>query len=80
MPSDTEADTRDLHRTQRMEIIFSPITSTPEIQYVSRTILCGEYESIIKEAGESNKRVRKYPFATDLSGEAQPALEGSQRG
>jgi len=58
-----------------MVIIFSPITSIPEIQHVGRTILCEEYESIVKEAEESNKWVQKYLFATDLSGEAQPALE-----
>jgi len=30
---------------------------------------------MVKEAAESNKWVQKYLFATDLSGEAQPALE-----
>jgi len=75
MSSDTEADVRDLHRAQRMEMSFSPITSTPETQRVVRTILRGEYESIVKEAEEGNKRVRKYLVATDLSGEAQHALE-----
>ncbi|KAG0643597.1 hypothetical protein HOY80DRAFT_879852, partial [Tuber brumale] len=33
------------------------------------------YESIVKEAAKGNKRVQKYLFATDLSGEAQHALE-----
>ena len=75
MSSDTEADVRDLHRAQRMEMSFSPIISTPETQRVVRTILRGEYESIVKEAEEGNKRVRKYLVATDLSGEAQHALE-----
>ena len=58
-----------------MVIIFSPITSTPANQCVGRTILCGEYGSIVNEAEESNKWVQKFLFATDLSGEAQPALE-----
>ncbi|CUS13072.1 unnamed protein product [Tuber aestivum] len=58
-----------------MEMIVSPITSTPETQRVVRTILRGEYESIVKEAEEGNKRVQKYLVATDLSGEAQHALE-----
>jgi len=58
-----------------MEIIFSPITSTPEAQSVVRAIRCGEYESIVKEAEESNNRVRKYLVATDLSGDVQHALE-----
>jgi len=74
MSSDTEADARDLRRAQQIEII-SPITSTPETQPVVRTILRGEYESIVKEAEEGNKWVRKYLVATDLSGEAQHALE-----
>ena len=39
MPSDTEADARALHSSQPMEMIFSPITSTPETQCAVRTIL-----------------------------------------
>jgi len=58
-----------------MEIIFSPIASTPETQRVVRTILRGEYESIVKDAEEGSKSVQKYLVATDLSGEAQHALE-----
>ena len=42
MPLDTEADARALHRAQPMEMIFSPITSTPETQRAVRTILRGE--------------------------------------
>jgi len=75
MSSDTEADAHDLHRAQQMEMIFSPITSTPEAQGVVRTILHGEYESIVKDAEEGNKWMQKYLVATDLSGEAQHALE-----
>ena len=30
MSSETGADARDLHRAQQIEIVFSPITSTPE--------------------------------------------------
>ncbi|PUU73301.1 hypothetical protein B9Z19DRAFT_552675 [Tuber borchii] len=75
MPSNTGADARDLHRAQRMEMILSPITSTPETQRVVRTILSGEYESIVKKAEEGNKRVRNSLVAKDLSGEAQHALE-----
>jgi len=74
MSSNTEAEAHDLHRAQRMEMIFSPITSTPETQSV-RIILRGEYESIVKEAEDGNKQVQKYRVATDLSEEAQHALE-----
>jgi len=58
-----------------MEMIFSPITSTPETQRAVRIILRGGYESIVKEAEEGNKRVRKYLVSTELSGEAQHSLE-----
>jgi len=75
MPSDTEADTLTLHRAQPMEMIFSPITSTSETQRVVRTILRGEYESIVNEAEEGNKPVPNYLDSTDFRGEAQNALE-----
>lgn len=75
MSSDTEADVRDLRRAQRMDMSVSPILSTPESQRVVRTILRGEYAEIYGEAEEGNRRVRKYLVATDLSGEAQHALE-----
>jgi len=58
-----------------MEMIFSTITSTPEVQCVIKTILRREYELIVKEEEEGNKRLRKYLVATDLSGEGQHALE-----
>jgi len=75
MPSDTEAEGCDLHCAQRMEMIFSTITFTLEVQCVIKTILCREYKLIVKEAEEGNKRLRKYLVATDLSEEAQHALE-----
>lgn len=75
MSSDTEADVLDLRRAQRMDMSVSPIVSTPESQRVVRTILRGDYAEISKEAEEGNRRVRKYLVATDLSGEAQHALE-----
>jgi len=68
-------DAHDPHNVQRMEMIVSPITSTPETQPVIRTIRRGEYESIVKKAEEGNKPVQKYLVATDLSGEAQHAPE-----
>ncbi|KAG0128332.1 hypothetical protein HOY82DRAFT_611933 [Tuber indicum] len=58
-----------------MVVIFSPITSTPETQSVVRTILHGEYESVVKEVEEGTKPVQKVLVAMDLSGEAQHALE-----
>ena len=79
LSSDTEAHVRNLHHTQRMEMSLSPIISTPETQRVIRTTLRGEYELIVKKAEESSKWVRKYLVATDLSGEAQHALEWTIR-
>ncbi|PUU73299.1 hypothetical protein B9Z19DRAFT_1135423 [Tuber borchii] len=58
-----------------MEMILSPITSTPETQRVIGTILSGEYESIVKKAEEGNKRVRNSLVAKDLSWETQYTLE-----
>ena len=71
----TEADTRDLHRAQQMEIIFTSITSTPDTQPLVRTILHGKYESIVEEAEEGNKWVRMHLVAAHLSGRTQHALE-----
>ena len=41
MSANTQAEAPDLHHAQQMWISFSPWTSTPEIQHVSRTIPCG---------------------------------------
>ena len=49
--------------------------STPETQRVVGTILRGKCESIVKDVEEGSKWVQKYLVATDLSGEAQHALE-----
>jgi len=57
-----------------MKMIISPLTSTPETEPAIRAILRGEYELIVKDAREGNKRVRKYLVGTDLSGEVQHAL------
>ena len=54
---------------------FPSVGSALETQRVVRTILRGEYEEIVREAEDSNRRTRKYLVATDLSGEAQHALE-----
>jgi len=75
MSANTEADAHELHRAQRTEIIFAPSTCTPEPQHVARTILRGEYESIVKNEIEGSKSVQKYLVATDVSGEAQHTLE-----
>jgi len=75
MPSDTEPDARALHCALPMEITLSPITSTPETQRVISTILRGEYELIVKEAEEGNKRELNYLDSRDFCGETRNALE-----
>lgn len=58
-----------------METSLSPIVSNPETHRVIRTILRGDYDALQREALEKNKRTRKYLVATDLSSEAQYAME-----
>lgn len=65
-----------------MEMAISPIISTPESQRVIRTIFRGDYESIHSAAAGTpepgarrKRRARKYLVATDLSAEAQYAME-----
>lgn len=54
-----------------METSISPILSSPESHRVVRTILRGDYETVFKQS----RRTRKYLVATDLSSEAQYAME-----
>ncbi|KAI5809757.1 hypothetical protein DFH27DRAFT_629059 [Peziza echinospora] len=75
MSSEAEADLQDLRRAQRMEMIISPITSTPETHRVVRTIVRGDYDSLLEEIENDQRRQRTYLVATDMSGEAAHALE-----
>lgn len=59
-----------------MEMIISPIISTPDSQRVVRTIVRGDYDSIHNNPDATKRRrPRKYLVATDLSSEAQYAME-----
>ena len=69
--SDQEADDLDIRRAQRMETAISPILSSPDTHRVVRTIVRGDYEAAKKQRSRS----RKYLVATDLSSEAQYAME-----
>jgi hypothetical protein len=73
--SDQEADDIDIRRAQRMETIISPIYSTAETHRVVRTIIRGDYDDVHKSIIDKGKRVRKYLVATDMSSEAQYAME-----
>ena len=75
MSSDAEADLRDIHRAQKMEMIISPLTSTPETHRVVRTIVRGDFDKLQDEAEQGTRRQRTYLVATDMSGEAAHALE-----
>jgi nucleotide-binding universal stress UspA family protein len=75
MDSDTEADITDIRRAQKLSVIMTPITSTPETSRCVRTIYRGDFAAMQKEAAENHRRVRKYLVATDLSDEAAHALE-----
>lgn len=73
--SDTEADITDIRRAQKLTILMTPISSTPETSRCVRTIYRGDFAEMQKEAAENQRRVRKYLVATDLSDEAAHALE-----
>lgn len=75
MTSETELDLQDIRRAQRMEMVISQITSTPETHRVVRTIVRGDYDALQDEAEQGKRRQRTYLVATDMSGEAAHALE-----
>jgi len=75
MSSDQEADDIDIRRAQRMETTLTPLFSSPETHRVVRAVVRGDYEEIRKELAANGKRSRKYLVATDLSSEAQYAME-----
>jgi len=75
LDSDTEADITDIRRAQKLAVLMTPISSTPETNRCVRTIYRGDFAEMQKEASENHRRVRKYLVATDLSDEAAHALE-----
>ncbi|KAI9729654.1 MAG: hypothetical protein M1818_008457 [Claussenomyces sp. TS43310] len=75
LDSDTEADITDIKRAQRLAVIMTPVVSTPGTNRCVRTIYRGDFAKMQQEALDDQRRVRKYLVATDLSDEAQHALE-----
>ncbi|KAF2460625.1 hypothetical protein BDY21DRAFT_384184 [Lineolata rhizophorae] len=73
--SDTEDQMSDIKRAQRMALNISPIHSTPEAYRCVRQIIRGEYEIFQREAEQGMRRQRVFLVATDLSDEAEYALE-----
>lgn len=75
LDSDTEADITDIKRAQKLAVIMTPVISTPVTNRCVRTIYRGDFAKMQQEARDDQRRVRKYLVATDLSDEAQHALE-----
>ncbi|RFU31647.1 hypothetical protein B7463_g4667, partial [Scytalidium lignicola] len=73
--SETEADFTDIKRAQKLAIVMTPIVSTPATSRCVRTLYRGDFATMQREAEDNHRRVRKYLVATDLSEEAQHALE-----
>lgn len=73
--SDDEEHLSDLRRAQRLSLTISPIHSTPSAHRVIRQIIRGDYAYFQHEAEEGRRRQRVYLVATDLSSEAEYALE-----
>ncbi|KAF1812155.1 adenine nucleotide alpha hydrolases-like protein [Eremomyces bilateralis CBS 781.70] len=75
MTSDDEGDLDDIRRAQKLELTASQVKSTPENQRCVREIIRGEYITLQEEAQQGLRRQRVYLVATDLSDEAEYALE-----
>lgn len=75
MHSDDEEHLSELRRAQRLPLTVSPIHSTPSAHRVIRQIIRGDYTYFQREAEDGRRRQRVYLVATDLSPEAEYALE-----
>lgn len=73
--SDDEEHLSDLRRAQKLSLTVSPIHSTPSAHRVIRQIVRGDYAHFQREAEAGRRRQRVYLVATDLSPEAEYALE-----
>lgn len=73
--SDDEEHLSDVRRAQRLALTVSPVHSTPSAHRVIRQIIRGDYTFFQHEAEEGRRRQRVYLVATDLSPEAEYALE-----
>lgn len=73
--SDDEEHLSDLRRAQKLSLTISPVHSTPSAHRVIRQIIRGDYAHLQREAEQGRRRQRVYLVATDLSPEAEYALE-----
>ncbi|KAF2720355.1 adenine nucleotide alpha hydrolases-like protein [Polychaeton citri CBS 116435] len=65
----------ELRAAQKLSLTMSQIHSTPSAHRVIRQIIRGDYQHFQQEAEEGRKRQRMYLVATDISSEAEYALE-----
>ncbi|KAF4555031.1 putative universal stress protein [Elsinoe fawcettii] len=73
--SDDEEHISDFRRAQKLALTMSPVHSTPSAHRAIRQIIRGDYAHFQREAEEGRRRQRVYLVATDLSPEAEYALE-----
>lgn len=74
MHSDDESQS-ELRAAQKLSLAMSAIHSTPSAHRVIRQIIRGDFEQFQQEAEDGRKRQRVYLVATDMSPEAEYALE-----
>lgn len=74
LTSDDESHS-ELRAAQKLSLTMSNIHSTPSAHRVIRQIIRGDYQHFQREAEEGRKRQRMYLVATDISPEAEYALE-----
>ena len=74
MTSDDESHS-ELRAAQKLSMTMSNVHSTPSAHRVIRQIVRGDYAHFQREAEEGRKRQRMYLVATDISPEAEYALE-----
>lgn len=72
--SDDEAELSDIKKAQKLDILMSSIDSSIPNRTI-RTIIRGDYKSILEGEDGTRRRQRKYLVATDLSEESVYALE-----
>ncbi|KAK5174200.1 uncharacterized protein LTR77_001280 [Saxophila tyrrhenica] len=74
MSSDDETHL-ELRAAQKLSLTMSAVHSTPTAHRVIRQIVRGDYGHFQREAEEGRRRQRMYLVATDISPEAEHALE-----
>jgi nucleotide-binding universal stress UspA family protein len=74
LDSDNESHT-ELREAQKLSLTMSAVHSTPSAHRVIRQIVRGDYGHFQREAEEGRRRQRMYLVATDISPEAEHALE-----